>query len=118
MLRKSLSPLAQVGAKRNFNWKCNKEYMGKTLTGSYYLRRDMITDRETVDVYNHTVYNPQSRYEGLQDNMMGGVAGGAKYMEFVSKQSYRTTHDPVGYKKLETYSINFGPQHPAAHGVL
>ena len=48
----------------------------------------------------------------------GPVAGGNKYIEFTSKQQYRTTHDPVGYKKLETYQVNFGPQHPAAHGVL
>lgn len=26
--------------------------------------------------------------------------------------------DPVAHKKISTLTINFGPQHPAAHGVL
>ena len=33
-------------------------------------------------------------------------------------QQWRTSHDPVGYRKMETMQVNFGPQHPAAHGVL
>ncbi|KFQ36453.1 hypothetical protein N331_06169, partial [Merops nubicus] len=30
----------------------------------------------------------------------------------------RADKDPVAYKKVSSLTINFGPQHPAAHGVL
>ena len=78
MLRKSFqqgrSGLCRSGAgssSRHFTWKPNKEYLGKALTGSFYLKRDAITDRETVDVYSQTVYNPQSKQEGMQDATLG-----------------------------------------------
>ncbi|KFP96288.1 hypothetical protein N330_05765, partial [Leptosomus discolor] len=30
----------------------------------------------------------------------------------------RADKDPLAHKKVSSLTINFGPQHPAAHGVL
>lgn len=38
--------------------------------------------------------------------------------EFQSNKSASSTGDPVENRKLRHYTVNFGPQHPAAHGVL
>jgi len=82
------------------------------LTGKFQQHRNSVHAFERHDVVNDTVYNPQSpkeqnRYHDLTNNW-----------RLLSDQYYRKGHDPTGYKKMETMQINFGPQHPAAHGVL
>merc|ERR1719410_1255518 len=104
---------------RNFRWVQDKEYRAKGLTKMQGLEANMPQERPrvNVDVYNETVYNPQSTNvdfwgEKGELNELGENFGGH------NMQQWRTSHDPVGYRKMETMQVNFGPQHPAAHGVL
>merc|ERR1712168_1363217 len=106
-------PVAASASSRNFKWMQDKEYRAKGLVTMNGMERNMPTKRLNVDVYNDTVYNPQSKETGWKMHELNEWQD-----DWMPMQKYRTSHDPVGYKKLETLQVNFGPQHPAAHGVL
>jgi len=71
-----------------------------------------VTSFQRYDPMHGFVYNPQSMNENNR------LFDGHNMFRLQSNQYHRKSHDPTGYKKLETMQINFGPQHPAAHGVL
>ena len=50
-----------------------------------------------LDVYRTTVYNPQSDRDNNKKDW------GPGYFTLRSSQEYRQSHDPVGYKKLESF---------------
>ena len=50
-----------------------------------------------LDVYRQTVYNPQSDRDNNKKDW------GPGYFTLRNSQEYRQSHDPVGYKKLESF---------------
>ena len=82
------------------------------LCGKFQQHRNQVEQFARHDTVHETVYNPQSAQELQRANDLNNN------WRLLSDQHYRTHYDPTGYRKLETMQVNFGPQHPAAHGVL
>ena len=61
------------------------------------MERNMPTKRVNVDVYNDTVYNPQSKETQWKLHELNEWQD-----DFLPVQHHRKGHDPVGYRKLET----------------
>lgn len=56
----------------------------------------------------------QGRGRSRQQRFWGWMFLPAQFSSFLP----RADKDPVAHKKVSSLTINFGPQHPAAHGVL
>jgi len=114
MFRRVVIPATKGVPSRGFKWMPDKEYRAKGLCDTQMGGFDTGNVNETghLDVYRQTVYNPQSDRDNNKKDW------GPGYFTLRNSQEYRQSHDPVGYKKLESFQVNFGPQHPAAHGVL
>lgn len=56
-----------------------------------------VNEHGHLDVYRSTVYNPQSDRDNNKTHW------GQGYFTLRNSQEYRQSHDPVGYKKLESF---------------
>ena len=96
------SRLAPSRSTRTFRYMINQEYRASGLTGKYQMDKFKVNSFERIDPTFDAVYNPQSK----KNNM--NLFDTPNTFKLRNAQSERKTHDPVGYKKLETMQLNFG----------
>ena len=131
MFRRVVIPATKGVPSRGFRWMPDKEYRAKVWfyfvsrvqRGTYYMftktwwfvtkrlkpkkglcdtqqsgfQTNNVVEGGHLDVYRTTVYNPQSDRDNNKKDW------GPGYFTLRSSQEYRQSHDPVGYKKLESF---------------
>lgn len=81
------------------------------------LRRHAAPAPPPLSAQEGTRLIPTDETFGLGVDPFGGRGGGAGGAEEAAKEA-PAGDDSVAQRKVRHYTVNFGPQHPAAHGVL
>ena len=80
----------------NITWRL-KPIKGLCDTQQGGFQTNNVNEHGHLDVYRTTVYNPQSDRDNNKKDW------GPGYFTLRNSQEYRQSHDPVGYKKLESF---------------